>query len=299
MRSASASSRSLGWWVGGGNRLRLTLDGNGLRTFLHGKFGAGIVSPDYDNSYNILQARVRAPFSSFKYLGGTIDQRGFGIAGAVVLQSVESDVPVPPHNGVAYLPITLGSSYLTQLGLTVNPYLQVDDSFPNVLQGRLYVENVLYNVPTRLSLGEGSSTAYISSNFWLRKDVPDSIEFRISSLVRVRVSSYPGDTKIHLHWSYLQNSPVADNQIGTDLAVRTAAVLSDTAFTTTTSPVVRQEIRTSVSMAVVQKNYSIDLDLVPSGGQIGMQDLWEAVPSTGNVFDSLGMIVRPRDGGAL
>ena len=296
MRSASAPSRSLGWWVGGGNRIRVTLDGNGLRSFLHGKFGAGSLAADtnFDNSFNILQARVRAPFSSFKYLTGSIDQRGVGFAGAVVLKKDSSNFDTSVS-----MPIRLGSSILTQLGLTVNPYLKFDDTLPGVIEGSYYTENILAVVPTRLSLGEGSSTAYTSANFWLRKDVPDSLEFRISSLVRVRVSHYPGESYIRIHWSFLQGSPIADLQVGTGDVNRPQSLVSDTAFTPTTSPVVEQEVRTAVSLAVVQKKFSVDLDLVPGGGTIGMQDLWEARPNAGNIFDSLGMIVRPRDGGAF
>lgn len=297
MRSAGAPGRSVGWWVGGGNRLRVTLDGEALRTQLHQRFAGGIVTAGFDNSFNILQARLRAPFSSFKYLGGTIDQRSLGMAGAVVLDSGSADQS-SPGNDVVKMTIDL-HSYLTRLGLTSNPYFQFDDSLPGVIEGSYYQEAALAGVPTRLSLGEGSSTTYTSTNFWLRKDVPDSLEFRISSLVRVRLSHYPGESRIHMHWHLLQSSPVADAQIGTDLATRPQAVVSDTAFTSTTSPVVRQEIRTSVSAAVVQRKYSVDLDLVPSGGTIGMQDLWEALPSAGNIVDSLGMIVRPRDGGAF
>jgi hypothetical protein len=294
MRSASAPSRSLGWWVGGGNRLRVTLDGDALRTLLHQKFGTGIVTPNFDNSFNILQARVRAPFSSFKYLAGSINQRGVGFAGAVVLKKDSSNFDTS-----ASMPIKLGSSILTQLGLTVNPYLKFHDTLPGVLEGSYYQENTLASVPTRLSLGEGSSTTYTATNFWLRKDVPDSLEFRIASVVRVRVSHYPGAAEIHIHWCFLQNSPIADLQTGASGVNRPQSWVSDTAFATTTSPVVEQEIRTAVSLAVNQKNFSVDLDLVPSGGLIGMQDLWEARPSAGNVFDSLGMIVRPRDGGAF
>jgi len=72
--------------------------------------------------------------------------------------------------------------------------------------------------------------------------------------------------------------------------------VSDTALANTTSPVVHQEARTSFSLAVIERKFNVDVDIVPAGGTIGMQDLWEAVPSATNVMDSLGMVVRPRDG---
>jgi hypothetical protein len=291
MRSSNAWNRSLGWWVGGGNRLRVTLDGNALRTLLHQRLGKGIVSDSFDNSFNVLQARVRVPFSGFHWVqGASADNRSMGIDGAVVLDTGSSALAT-----VSAMPISI-KAYLTELGLTVVPYLQFDDSFPSILQGRFYLENNLSDVPTRLSLGMGSTSSYTSTNFWLRKDVPDSMEFRISSQVRVRVSHYPNDANVHIHWSLLQGSPIADPQIGIGDTARPETRVSDTALANTTSPVVHQEARTSFSLAVIQEKFHVDLDLVPAGGTIGMQDLWEAAPSATNIVDSLGLIVRPRDG---
>jgi len=295
MRSSNAWNRSLGWWVGGGNRLRVTLDGNALRTLLHQRLGKGIVSDSFDNSFNVLQARVRVPFSGFHWVqGASADNRSMGIDGAVVLDTGSSALAT-----VSAMPISI-KAYLTELGLTVVPYLQFDDSFPSILQGRFYLENNLSDVPTRLSLGMGSTSSYTSTNFWLRKDIADSLEFRISSQVRVRVSHYPSDSlNVHIHWSLLGNSPIADPQIGIGDTARPETRVSDTALVNTSSPIVHQEARTSFSLAVMEEKFNVDVDLVPAGGTIGMQDLWEAQPSATDIMDSLGMVVRPRDGSGL
>jgi hypothetical protein len=295
-RSASASSRSLGWWVGGGRRLRVTLDGDSLRSILHRQVEASTQTDSFDNSFNILQARVRVPFSSFRHYENSADDRGVSIAGSVVLTNgPESRANV---SGSKDVPIALGSSYLTQLGLTTNPFLRFVDSLPGLVEGSLYEENTLYSIPTRMSLGMGSSSSYTTQNFWLRTDVADSVEFRISSLVRVSVARDAGSSSpVRVNWSYLKAAPTADAQTGVD-STRSESRLRTT-NTSSEGYQIRQEIRSAISLAAIQKKFHVDIDLIPAGGSLYQNDLWEAVPARPAILDSLRLIVRPRNGSAL
>lgn len=286
MRSGSARSASLGWWVDGGHRLRVRVDGQALRNILHARLGAGSVSDSFDNSFNVLQARARFPFSNFTYAGSTND-RGVAMAGSVVYD-FNQPTSVPVGDQVKNT-IDLGAFYRTQLGLTQDPFLQFDDSFPNLVQGRLYIEGSLSSIPTRLSLGYGSTSLLTSQTFWLRRDVADSMEFRISNVIRVRVSQAAGARFPRVTWSMMATSPTADAQNGLDSVRQESRVRSG-------NPAVRQEIRTSMAQVVVQRKFSLDLDLIPGGGSFSMSDLWEAAPTKAGILDSLGLIVRPRGG---
>jgi hypothetical protein len=295
-RSASASSRSLGWWVGGGRRLRVSIDGDSLRSILHQHVGASTQTDSFDNSFNILQARVRVPFSSFRYYENSSDDRGISTAGSVVLANGPESRAGTADS--ARIPIALGSDYLTQLGLTTNPVLHFVGTFPGVVQGSIYEENTLYSIPTRMSLGMGSSSSYTTQNFWLRTDVADSVEFRISSLVRVSVARDAGSSSpVRVNWSYLKATPVADAQTGVD-STRAESRLR-TVNTSSQGYQVRQEIRSSISLAAIQKKFSVDIDLIPEGGSLAQHDLWESVPAKSSIMDSLRLIVRPRNGSAL
>jgi len=294
-RSASAFAKSLGWWVGGGRRLRVSVDGDALRTILHDSVAANTQTDSFDNSFNILQARVRVPFSNFRYYENSSADRGITIAGSVVLANhTETPGWATKTNDVT---LSLGSSYLTQLGLTSNPFLRFDDTFSGVVQGHIYVENSLYSIPTRLSLGLGSTSTYTTQNFWMRKDVADSVEFRLSSLVRILVAHSAGSDQVRVSWSYLKASPTSDGQSGVD-STRPESRMR-TSNTSSDGYQVRQEIRTSISLAAIQKKFSVDIDLIPGGGSVSQQDVWESVPAKSAIMDSLRLIVRPRNGSAL
>ena len=290
MRGRNASSSSLGWWVDGGRRLRVTLDAQALRTAFHARLGAGSVSDSFDNSYNVLQARARLPFTGFSKATNSADDRGIALAGAVVLDS-HFLARALPGGGVVDLPVALGSKFRTFLGFTVDPFLRCDDTtFPSsgLIRCQYYQEGGVGALPTRLSLGYGSSYLYTSTDFWMRTDVPDSMEFRISGVVRVRLASSPQG--LRMQWKYLANAPIADAQNGVD------SVRPESRLRASNGSLVRQEIRSAVSLGVVQRKYSVELDVVPDGGSTSMRDLWEAVPVRGTVLDSLHLVVRPRGG---
>ena len=287
MRRPGATAQSLGWWVDGGRRLRVSVDGQAVRNTLHARLGAGSVSDSFDNSFNVLQARATLPLSNFAKAGST-DDRGLAMAGSVVY---ESSTPITPQSTVDQFKYTieLGAFYRNQLALTQNPYIVFDDSLENLSQGRLYIDGVLSSIPTRLSLGYGSTSLLTSQTFWLRRDVDDSMEFRISNVIRVRISQAAGAINPRVTWSMMASSPTADAQYNVDSLRQESRVRS-------TNPAVRQEIRTTMAQAVVQRKFSVDLDIIPAGGSYYMSDLWEATPTKAGILDRLDLIVRPRGG---
>jgi len=260
MRGAGSPSVSTGWWVDGGRRLRMRVDGEVLRKVLHDRLGSGSVSDSFDNSFNVLSARIRAPFQGFTKVPTSVDDRGLAFAGSIVLEeAVRHTHSAKVQSGAVTLPADLGLFYRTQLGLTVDPKVVCDDTtYPGsgLVRCQYYQEGGVGVLPSRLSLGYGSSSLFTSSEFLLRSDVADSMEFRIASVVRVRLTSSGGGS-LRMDWSFLQ---------------------------------------TAISESVVQRKFQLDLDLVPGGGSTNMHDLWEAVPKLPQVADSLHLVVRPRGG---
>jgi hypothetical protein len=279
----AGSPFSFGWWPSGGNRLRARIDGGALRSSMYQAFS--IANPDssggFDNTFNILQARLSTKLSKVR----TESDPGYiTISSSVLVDSGDEVKPLPLRGEVptdSKVGLKLNSEDLRLAGYTKDVELTV-----NKLEG---VVSVVVNIdgspavlPTRQSLARGSFTNWTVSKFYL--PIGDSVEFRLSSVIRVRVTTSDSMVKAK-HWR-LESSPVADDQS------RNYDSLRHDAYVWSGTSKIVHEARTPFAQAL-NRNKPVEFDLVPSAFSNFSNRLIIEPADSAKLFESVTVVARP------
>jgi hypothetical protein len=280
----SGAAAFVGWGPSGGRGFRVRLDAAALRAAMYSSFG---VVPDtsggYDNTFNVLQARISAPFSS---VAADVGPRSVTISSVAIQDSFANRiVPVSvPSKGSNTGAIALTSEQKRICGLTVDPILTFY-ALPGGLQMELKIENVLAVLPTRYSLAQGSTSSATLERSFL--PIGDSVEFRIYEQIRVRVKAVSA-TRAEIRTWFLEQSPVVDAQYGTEDSLRTEAQLAKGG-----SAKLVQEVRSPLTQLLNRASKQVEFDLSPVATS-DHSSRFVAIPTDpAKIFDSVKVVVRP------
>jgi len=280
----SLASNSLGWWPSGGRRVRIRLDGGALRAALRSSFGVATdTSGGFDNTFNILQARISAPFSS---VVADASPSSVAISSVAILDSFANRIaPVSiPLKGSYSGFIQLTSDQKRICGLTVDPEL-VFYSLPGGLQMELKVENSLSVLPTQYSLAQGSTSLYTLSRSYL--PYGDSIEFRLFGQVRVRVKAV-SNIQAEMRTWFMEQSPLGESQAQSYGVTRSEAQL-----TAGSGSKLIQEVRSPLTQLLNRVSRQVEFDLVPIATTDPSSRFVANPADPARIFDSVKVVVRP------
>lgn len=280
----SGALRSVGWWPAGGRRLRIRLDAAALRSQMSSSFGIAIDSAGgYDNTFNVLQARIAAPFNAVAADAGPGSVSISSVAIADSFNNRIEPVDVPNYDWRSGK-IELTEAQRRICGLTVDPEL-VFRALPGGLQMELKIENDLAVLPTRHSLARGSTNdATLDRSFLL---VGDSVEFRLFGLVRVRVKA-ASTTRAEIRTWFLEQAPLGQSQAQTSTTTRAEAQLAVGG-----NAKLVQEVRGPLTQLLNRTASPVEFDLAPIATS-DPSSRFVAIPSdSAKIFDSVKVVVRP------
>lgn len=281
----------VGIWPAGGSRVRVRFDAEQLRQSLSSRFGVPLQAEGgFDNTFNVLQARVGLPFESVRFDGSSSLE--LAVASTVVTDSghvsLAGQLDTTDVMGSYSLEITAPSEVLRASG--VEKALEL--KFHHVPGGywiELYSDDALLALPSRYVLSRGGTTAS-SSKFFLPNG--ETVEFRMATQVRVRAWGEPGaNGKLHAKWWAIEGAPVKNLQNLTSDSLRHAAQF----WNGETS--LEQEVRTPLTQLLNRKG-SVEWDLVPLVYSTFSGRLSAPVQDPVNVFDRMKVRVRPLVGGS-
>lgn len=271
---------SVGWWSSGGNRVRIRVDAERLRQDMRTSFQiAADTSGGFDNTFNVLQARISAPFAK---TSADVGPGRFSISSSAIEGSLagNSTDATPNRPGV----ISLTETQRRICGLTVDPQL-VFQKLPGGYQMEIKIENALAVFPTQQSLAMGSSGLWVLDRSFL--PLGDSIEFRISGQVRVRVKATSGE-RIDIRSWFLEQSPVGDLQYDANDILRSEAQLAKGGSATLV-----QEVRTPLTQLLNRKSAQVEFDLTPLALTDHSSRFVATPADPAKIFDSVKVVVRP------
>lgn len=280
----SGTARSVGWWPSGGRRLRIRLDAAALRSAMRSSFGiAADTAGGLDNTFNVLQARISAPFSQ---VGADAGPSSVTISSVAIRDSFPNRtlaVSVPSRE-TKPLAIPLTDEQRRICAITVDPVLDFT-SLPGGLRMELKIENALAILPTQYSLALGSSSyATLERSF---VPVGDSIEFRLFGLVRVRVKAASANRAEVRAW-FLEQGALVESQAQTSSTVRSEAQLA-----TGGGAKLVQEVRSPLTQLLNRVASPVEFDLGPSASTVS-SNRFVAIPADpARIFDSVKVVVRP------
>lgn len=280
----SGALRSVGWWPAGGRRLRVRLDAAALRSQMSSSFGIAVDSAGgYDNTFNVLQARIAAPFASVAADAGPGSVSISSVAIADSFDNRIKPVEVPNYD---WKPgkIELTEAQRRICGLTVDPEL-VFRALPGGLQMELKIDNEQAVLPTQHSLARGSTNeATLERSFLL---VGDSVEFRLFGLVRVRVKA-ASPSRAEIRTWFLEQAPLGQSQRQTSATTRAEAQLAIGGNTKLV-----QEVRGPLTQLLNRTASPVEFDLAPIATS-DPSSRFVAIPSDpAKIFDSVKVVVRP------
>ena len=280
----SGALRSVGWWPAGGRRLRVRLDAAALRSQMSSSFGIAVDSAGgYDNTFNVLQARIAAPFASIAADAGPGSVSISSVAIADSFHNRIEPVDVPNYD---WKPgkIELTEAQRRICGLTVDPEL-VFRALPGGLQMELKIDNEQAVLPTQHSLARGSTNeATLERSFLL---VGDSVEFRLFGLVRVRVKA-ASPSRAEIRTWFLEQAPLGQSQRQTSATTRAEAQLAIGGNTKLV-----QEVRGPLTQLLNRTASPVEFDLAPIATS-DPSSRFVAIPSDpAKIFDSVKVVVRP------
>jgi hypothetical protein len=240
-------------------------------------------SGGFDNTFNVLQARISAPFASVAADGGprfvTISSVAIQDSFANVVTSVS--VPKKASNS-GFIRLTDEQKRICLL--TADPEL-VFYSRPGGLQMELMLDNALSVLPTQYSLALGNSGYATLSRSFL--PMGDSIEFRISGKIRIRVKAVSA-TRAELRTWFLDQSASSESQLQSANVYRSEAQLSVGG-----SSKLVQEARGSLTQLLNRASSQVEFDLAPAA-ITDPSNRFVAIPADpAKIFDSVKVVVRP------
>jgi hypothetical protein len=278
----AGSPFSFGWWPSGGNRLRARIDGAALRSQMYQAFS--VTNPDtlggFDNTFNILQARLSTKLSKVK----TENDPGFiNITSSVLVDSghEKSGQPLVGRVEDSKVALNLDAEDLRLAGYSKDVELTVN-KLAGVVSVVVNIDGAPVVLPTRQSLAQSNISSWTASKFYL--PIGDSVEFRLSSVIRVRITTTDSMLKAK-HWR-LESSPVDDYQSRNDDSLR------HDAYVWSGSSRIVHEVRSSFARAL-NRNKPVEFDLVPTAFVNLSNRLIIEPADSAKLFESVTVVARP------
>lgn len=287
LRPKGASSRVVGLWPSGGSRLRFGFDAEQLRSQMRSAFG---VRPDtaggFDHTFNIIQARAKAQFTSVKAEG--TDPHGFVIASTVIIDSDVDDIASPrlPTEKNFELPVNISPKTIIECGLDTVPSIFLSWA-PGGNWVEVKLDKVTSSLPTQYSLASGSYSAQTVTKFFLPLNA--RFEFRVAAYVRVRIWA-DRDRAYAKHWT-IARLPVSDAQFRDEDSTRREALFWNGQLST------EQEVRTPLTQLLNQGKI-VEWEIAPRSSADPSTRFIAVPQDTTKVFETVRLKARTLAGGS-